>query len=132
MKHVLYSDIIQDRRNLSLRTVPSTPRPYFRLWQYPIIFCTFLNTPNNLKDRFYLGCCSHDYEVTTKHSNIEPFDGTYFKRWHEKVFDTLDVMNLAKSIGLPPPDHDAENDQVINERKRANKGRYTILSSLSN
>ena len=65
-------------------------------------------------------------------SKIEPFDGTRFKRWHEKVFDTLDVMNLAEYLALPPPD-DADNDQVIDEWKRENKVcRHTILSTLFN
>ena len=68
----------------------------------------------------------------TDTSKIEPFDGTRFKRWHEKVFDTLDVMNLTEYVALPQPD-DTENDQVIDEWKRANKVcRHTILSTLSN
>ena len=65
---------------------------------------------------------------------IEPFGGKFFKRWHDRIYDTLDVMNLAEFLTEPPPDSDSENYEVLLQNWiKANKVcRSTILSTLSN
>ena len=34
-------------------------------------------------------------------SKIDPFNGTFFKRWQEKVFSAIDVVNLGHILTDP-------------------------------
>ena len=34
-------------------------------------------------------------------SKINPFNGTFFKRWQERVFSTIDVVNLGHILTDP-------------------------------
>ena len=34
-------------------------------------------------------------------SKIDPFNGTFFKRWEERVFSTIDVVNLRHILTDP-------------------------------
>ena len=67
-------------------------------------------------------------------SKNEPFGGSFFKRWHDRIHDRLDVMNLAEFLTERPPDSDSENYEVFLQNWiKANKVcRSTILNSLSN
>lgn len=46
-------------------------------------------------------------------SKIEPFGGNFFKRWHDWIYNTLDVMNLAEFLTKLIPDSDSENDEAL-------------------
>ena len=62
-------------------------------------------------------------------SRIEPFNGTHYKRWQEKVMSTLDVTGYAFAITDPKPDKEKE----LQNWEKANKiCRHIILSTLSN
>ena len=37
-------------------------------------------------------------------SKINPFNGTFFKRWQERVFSTIDVVNLGNILTDPKPE----------------------------
>ena len=37
-------------------------------------------------------------------SKIDPFNGTFFKRWQEKVFSAIDVVNLRHILIDPKPE----------------------------
>ena len=66
-------------------------------------------------------------------SKIERFGGNFFKRWHDRIYDALDVMNLAEFLTERPPDSDSENYEVLLQNWiKANKVcRSTILNTLS-
>ena len=61
---------------------------------------------------------------------IDPFNGTFFKRWQENVFSALDVVNLGHILTYPKPENGSHllptwetgNKQVV----------YVIPSTLSN
>ena len=63
-------------------------------------------------------------------SKIDPFNGTCFKRWQERVFSALDVVNLGHILTDPKPENsshllptwETRNKQVV----------YVILSTISN
>ena len=67
-------------------------------------------------------------------SKIQPFSGSHFKRWQEKIHDALDVLNLAEYLTQKAPDEDTEHfEEEMDKWKKGNKVcRYTILSTLSN
>ena len=37
-------------------------------------------------------------------SKTDPFNGTFFKRWQERVFSTIDVVNLGHILTDPKPE----------------------------
>ena len=43
----------------------------------------------------------HTYPDTSK---IDPFNGTFFKRWQERVFSIIDVVNLGHILTDPKPE----------------------------
>ena len=54
--------------------------------------------------------------------NIQPFDGTHFKRWRGKVHHTLDAFNLAEYLTQRQSDDDIENyKQTLVDWNKANK-----------
>lgn len=67
-------------------------------------------------------------------SKIKPFGGIFFKPWHDRIYGTLDVINLAEFLTEPPPDSDSENYEVLlQDWIKANKVcQSTILNTLSN
>ena len=38
-------------------------------------------------------------------SKIDPFNGTFFKRWQERVFFAIDVVNLGHILINPKPEN---------------------------
>ena len=49
-------------------------------------------------------------------SKIDVFNGSFFKRWQERVFSVLDVMNLADYLTKPKPEEGIENyDNLVAE-----------------
>ena len=38
-------------------------------------------------------------------SKIDPFDGIFFKRWQEKVFSAIDVVNLGHNLTDLKPEY---------------------------
>ena len=38
-------------------------------------------------------------------SKFDPFNGTFFKRWHERVFSAIDVVNLGHILTNPKPEN---------------------------
>ncbi|KAL5754394.1 hypothetical protein ACOSP7_022614 [Xanthoceras sorbifolium] len=66
-------------------------------------------------------------------SKIESFNGIYFKRWQEKVTDTLDVLNFAKHLTKSKPKEGSDYAESLEAWNKGNKVcRHTILSTLSN
>ncbi|KAF8379797.1 hypothetical protein HHK36_029246 [Tetracentron sinense] len=45
-------------------------------------------------------------------SKIESFNGLFFKRWQERVFSSLDMVNLTHILKDPKPSEDAEKIQT--------------------
>ena len=63
-------------------------------------------------------------------SKIDPFNGTFFKRWQENVFFTIDVVNLGHILTDPKPEDGFES---LSTWETSNKQvRHVILSTLSN
>ena len=63
-------------------------------------------------------------------AKIDTFRGTNYKRWRNRIYDTLDVLNLAGYLTQPQPDAASENYQAW---VRANKVcRNAILNTISN
>ena len=61
-------------------------------------------------------------------SRIEPFNGTHYKRWQEKVMSILDVTGYAFAITDPK----SKKEKDLKNWEKANKiCRYIILSTLS-
>ena len=55
-------------------------------------------------------------------SKIQPFSGSYFKRWQEKIHDALDVLNLAEYLTQKAPDEDTEHfEEEMDKWKKGNK-----------
>ncbi|KAJ9680257.1 hypothetical protein PVL29_019539 [Vitis rotundifolia] len=62
-------------------------------------------------------------------SKIDPFNGTFFKRWQEKVFSAIDVVNLGHILTDPKPEDDSH---LLPTWEIGNKQvRHVILSTLS-
>ena len=41
-------------------------------------------------------------------SKIDPFNGTFFKRWHERFFFAIDVVNLGYILTDPKPEDNSD------------------------
>ena len=63
-------------------------------------------------------------------SKIDPFNGTFFKRWQERVFSTIDVVNLGHILIDPKPEYGSKSLPIweINNKQV----RHAILSTISN
>ena len=62
--------------------------------------------------------------------NIDPFKGTFFKRWQENIYYAIDVVNLGKILTDPKPKSDYED---LSKWENGNKQvRHAILSTLTN
>ena len=61
---------------------------------------------------------------------IDPFNETFYKRWQERVFSAIDVVNLGHILtNLKPED----GSHLLPTRETRNKQvRHAILSTLSN
>ena len=42
-------------------------------------------------------------------SKIDPFNGTFFKRWLERIYSAIDVINLGRILANPIPKSDSEH-----------------------
>ena len=63
-------------------------------------------------------------------SKIYPFNETFFKRWQERVYFIIDVVNLGHILANPKPTNDFED---LSKWENGNKQvRYVILSTLTN
>ena len=63
-------------------------------------------------------------------SKIGPFNGTFVKRWQERVFSTIDVMNLGHILTDPKPE---DGFDLLPTWEIGNKHvRHAILSTFSN
>ena len=63
-------------------------------------------------------------------SKIDPFNGTFFKRWQERVFSAIDVVNLRHILIDPKPE---DGFHLLPTWETGNKQvRHAILSTLSN
>ncbi|KAK9902491.1 hypothetical protein M0R45_001564 [Rubus argutus] len=52
-------------------------------------------------------------------SKIDVFNGSFFKRWQERVFSAFDVMNFADYLTKPKPKEGSKNyDKVVVEWKK--------------
>ena len=63
-------------------------------------------------------------------SKIDPFNGTFFKRWQERVFSTIDVVNLGHIL-IDPKSEDGSESLPIWETNNQ-QVRHAILSTISN
>ena len=63
-------------------------------------------------------------------SKIDPFNGTFFKRWQERVFSAIDVVNLGYILTDPKLE---DGSHLLPTWETGNKQvRHAILSNLSN
>ena len=63
-------------------------------------------------------------------SKINPFNGTFFKRWQERVFSTIDVVNLGHILTDPKPE---DGSHMLPTWETRNKQvSHAILRTLSN
>ena len=63
-------------------------------------------------------------------SKIDPFNGTFFKRWKERFFSTIDVVNLGHILIDPKPE---DSSDLFPTWEMGNKQvRHVILSTISN
>ena len=63
-------------------------------------------------------------------SKIDPFNETFFKRWQERVYSTIDVVNLWHILTEPKPKSDSED---LYKWENGNKQvRHAILTTLTN
>ena len=63
-------------------------------------------------------------------SKIDPFNGTFFNRWQERVYFSIDVVNLENILTNPKLKSDSEDlSKWENENKHI---RHAILSTLTN
>ena len=61
---------------------------------------------------------------------IDPFNGAFFKRLQEKVFPTVDVVNLGHILTDPKPE---DGSHLLPTWEIGNKQvKHVILSSISN
>ncbi|XP_038982179.1 uncharacterized protein LOC120110669 [Phoenix dactylifera] len=67
-------------------------------------------------------------------SKIESFNGMHFKKWQDRVYFVLDMLNFAQYLNKSKPIEGSEDfDSKLKEWKHGNKiCRHTILSTLSN
>ena len=69
----------------------------------------------------------HTYPDT---SMIDPFNGTLFKWWHERVLLTIDVVNLGHILTGPKPKDDYEI--LLTWETRSKQVRHTFLCIITN
>ena len=70
---------------------------------------------------------AHNYPNTLK---IGPFNGTFFKRWQESIYSTIDVLNLGHILKYLRLKSDYEN---FSKWENGNKQvKHVILSTLRN
>ena len=63
-------------------------------------------------------------------SKIDPFNKTFFKRWQERVFSAIDVVNLDHILIDPKPE---DGSHLLPTQETRNKQvRHVILSTLFN
>ena len=63
-------------------------------------------------------------------SKIDHFNGKFFKRWQERVYYAIDVVNLGHILTNPKPKNDYED---LSKWENGNKQvRHVILSTLTN
>ena len=63
-------------------------------------------------------------------SKFDPFNGTFFKRWQERVFFAIDVVNLEHILTNPKPKN---GSHMLQTWETGNKQvRHAILSIISN
>ena len=63
-------------------------------------------------------------------SKIDPFNGTFFKRWQERVFFAIDVVNLGHILTDPKPE---DGSHLLPTWETGNKQvRHAIMSTISN
>ena len=63
-------------------------------------------------------------------SKIDPFNGTFFKRWQERVYSAIDVVNLVNILIDPKPKSDSED---LFKWENGNKQvRHAVHSTLTN
>ena len=55
-------------------------------------------------------------------SKIDPFNGTFFKRWQERVFFAIDLVNLGHILTDPKP----EDDYHLLPTKKIGKTPYEL------
>ena len=61
---------------------------------------------------------------------IDPFNGTFFKRWQERFFSAIDVVNLGYILTDPKPE---DGSHLLPTWETENKQvRHVILSTFSN
>ena len=61
---------------------------------------------------------------------IDPFNGIFFKRWQEKVFSIIDVVNLGHILTDPKPE---DGSHLLPTWETGNKQvRHAILNTISN
>ncbi|KAK1562687.1 hypothetical protein Q3G72_015767 [Acer saccharum] len=78
------------------------------------------------------------YKSLSDISKIEPFNGSHFKRWQEKVTDTPDVLNFVDYLTQTKPEKNPEKPEenyaeLLEAWNKRNKVcHHTILSTLSN
>ena len=63
-------------------------------------------------------------------SKIDPFNGTFFKRWQERVYYAIDVVNLMNILIDSKPKSDSED--LSNWENGNKKVRHAILSTITN
>ena len=69
----------------------------------------------------------HTHSETYK---TDPYNGTFFKRWQERVFSAIDVVNLRHILTDPKPE---DGSELLPTQEIDNKQvRHDILSTLSN
>ena len=69
----------------------------------------------------------HTYPDTSK---IDPFNGTFFKKWQERVLSTIDVENLGHILTYPKPEY---GSHLLPTWETGNKQvSHAIQSTLSN
>ena len=63
-------------------------------------------------------------------SKVDPFHGTFFKRWQERVYSAIDVVNLGNILTYLNPKSDSKD---LSKWENCNKQvRHAILSTLTN
>ena len=69
----------------------------------------------------------HNHADTSK---IDPFNRTLFKRWQERVYSAIDVVNPGHILTYPKPKSDSKDlSKWENKNKQV---RHAILSTLTN
>ena len=63
-------------------------------------------------------------------SKIDPFNGTFFKRWQETVYSAIDVVNLGHI--LTDPKHKSDYEDLSKWENGNKQVRHVILITLTN